>query len=94
LAFPVLTPLLDGLTALLIEHEVEVLAHLLSILLIFNNLLLGVPEPFIDLLLLQVELSDKFQNLVALWRAALQLFEETPEHITLLFILPLPLILP
>ena len=50
-----LTELPHGLRALLIEDITDVLAHLICKLLIFLDLLLCIPEPFINLLLLEVE---------------------------------------
>ena len=44
-----------GLRTLLVEDIANVLAHLISKLLILLDLLLRIPEPFINLLLLEVE---------------------------------------
>ena len=53
-----LAPFFDGLTALLVMHQVEGFAHLLRKLLVLFHLLFGVPEPLVDLRLLQTELFD------------------------------------
>ena len=44
-----------GLRTLLVEDIANVLAHLICKLLILLDLLLRIPEPFINLLLLEVE---------------------------------------
>lgn len=50
-----LAELPHGLRTLLVEDIANVLAHLISKLLILLDLLLRIPEPFINLLLLEVE---------------------------------------
>ena len=50
-----LTELPHGLRALLVEDIANVLAHLICKLFIFLDLFLSVPEPFVNLLLLKVE---------------------------------------
>ena len=50
-----LAELPHGLRTLLVEDIANVLAHLISKLLILFDLLLRIPEPFINLLLLEVE---------------------------------------
>ena len=69
------------------------MSHLVSELLVLLDLLLRVPEPLIYLLLFQVQVGGELEDLGALGRATLQLFEEAPEGIALVFRLSLPPVL-
>ena len=52
-------------------------------MLILLDLLLRIPEPLVNLLLLEVEVRVELEYLGALRRASLQLLEEPPERISL-----------
>ena len=69
------------------------MSHLVGELLVLLHLLLCVPEPLIYLLLFQVEVGGELEDLGALGWATLQLFEEAPEGIALVFGLSLPPVL-
>ena len=59
------------------------MAYLQCILLVFIDLLLRVPEPFIDLLLFKLKSVGELSDLFALRWAALEALEEGPECLPL-----------
>ena len=73
-----------------IVDETRILAKFLRELLILFNLFLGVPEPLVNLLLLEAYGGDKFKDLGTLRRLASQLLEELPEFLALVPVLALP----
>lgn len=88
-----LAELPHGLRTLLVEDIANVLAHLICKVLILLDLLLRIPEPLVNLLLLEVEVRGELEYLGALRRASLQLLEEPPERISLDSGLSLPAVL-
>ena len=59
------------------------MAYLQGILLVFVDLLLCVPEPFIDLLLFKFKSVGELSDLFALGWAACEVLEEGPERLPL-----------
>ena len=83
-------PGLDSLRPAHVVYQTRVLSHFLCQLLIFFHLLFCVPEPLVNLLLLESERVDKFKDLLSLGRLPSLLFEELPEDFALVPILALP----